>query len=186
MQRANNLLVVASFIWLVVSFWNRNDLPGNIDYVAGAQSEPRQSSTSKKPFGVAYNGVVWGDNTTTAQLDKLNFWNGIFTCNVETRDQAAWDSFDMDQLSNNHLISADEVIRDRVQDIRIGDQVRIRGHLAGYSSPGVGHTKNRYSPMSSFHSCGFSRINVVINSTHSVLPAIFTSTPRSRRCCSGP
>jgi hypothetical protein len=57
---------------------------------------------------------------------------------VETRDQAAWDSFDMNQLSNNHLISSDEDVRDRVQDIRIGDQIRIRGHLAGYSSPGVG------------------------------------------------
>jgi hypothetical protein len=181
MQRANNVLVVASFAWLIVSFWNRNELPGNIDYVAGALTEPRQSTTSKKSFSVAFNGVdylvepefeyditgmivsyrhhdnnsrmhrlandhlnmldvcvVWGDNTTTAQLEKLNFWNGIFTCNVETRDQAAWDSFDMNQLSNNHLISSDEDVRDRVQDIRIGDQIRIRGHLAGYSSPGVG------------------------------------------------
>ena len=43
----------------------------------------------------------------------------------------------MDQLSNNHLISADERVRERVQDIRIGDQIRVRGSLAGYSSPGV-------------------------------------------------
>ena len=82
--------------------------------------------------------VVWGDNITTAQLDKLQFWNGIFTCNVQTRDQVAWDSFDMNQLSNNHLISNDERIRDRVKDIKIGDQIRVRGFLSGYSSAGVG------------------------------------------------
>ncbi|MGI9200767.1 MAG: hypothetical protein ACR2QL_06895 [Woeseiaceae bacterium] len=180
-QRANNLLVLFSFAGLVVSFWNRNDLPGNIDYVDGAQAEPIQSTTRNPAFDVTFNGVnyrvepeydyditgmivsfrhhdnnsrmhrlandhlnmldvcvVWGDNTSGAQLDKLKFWNGIFTCNVQTRDQAAWDSFDMHQLSNNHLISANESVRDRVRKIRIGDQIRIRGNLAGYSSPGVG------------------------------------------------
>jgi hypothetical protein len=166
---------------LLVSFWNRNELPGNIEYVQDILTEPRQSSASKRPFDVAFNSVdyrvepeydyditgmivsyrhhddnsrmhrlandhlnmldvcvVWGDNTTTAQLDKLQFWNGIFTCNVKTRDQVAWDSFDMNQLSNNHLISNDDRIRDRVKDIKIGDQIRVRGYLSGYSSAGVG------------------------------------------------
>ena len=44
----------------------------------------------------------------------------------------------MAQLSNNHLISADDFIRRQVRKIGIGDQVRVRGYLAGYSSPGVG------------------------------------------------
>ena len=80
--------------------------------------------------------VVWGDNTRGAELDKIDFWNGIFTCNVKTRDQAAWESFDMQQLSNNHLLSDDENIRSRVQDIRVGDQIRVAGYLASYESPG--------------------------------------------------
>ena len=42
----------------------------------------------------------------------------------------------MDQLSNNHLISDDESIRDRVRDVKVGDQVRVRGVLASYESPG--------------------------------------------------
>ena len=82
--------------------------------------------------------VVWGDNTTEAQLQELQFWNGIFTCNVKTRNQVAWDSFDMNQLSNNHLISDDSRIRDEVKSIKVGDQIRVRGFLAGYSSAGVG------------------------------------------------
>ncbi len=78
--------------------------------------------------------VIWGDNTR-AMLNKLDFWNGLFTCNVKTRNQQAWDSFNMDQLSNNHLLSDDEFIREQVQKIRVGDQIRVRGYLASYVSP---------------------------------------------------
>lgn len=165
---------------LILSFWNRNALPDNIDYVPGIQAEPAQTPTREAPFDAKLNDVVyhvepeysyditgmivsfrhhennsrmhrlandhlnmldvcvvWGDNATNAQLQKLNFWNGIFTCNVETRDQAAWDSFNMEQLSNNHLISDDPEIRDQVKKIKVGDQIRVQGYLAGYSSPGV-------------------------------------------------
>jgi hypothetical protein len=178
MRKATNILVVVSFLWLLVSFWNRNDLPGSIEYVAAIAEEPKQTSARKAPFEVSWENVgykvlpeyrydltgmvvsyrhhdnnsrmhrladdhlnmldvcvVWGDNTH-AQLDKINFWNGIFTCNVKTRDMAAWESFDMNQLSNNHLISDDDFIRDRVRDIKIGDQIRVQGYLASYESPG--------------------------------------------------
>lgn len=178
---SNHILIISSFVWLLVSFWNRNDIPGNIDYVPEIQSEPRQSPARKAPFDVFYGGVeyrvepefayditgmivsyrhhdnnsrmhrlandhlnmldvcvVWGDNTVNAELDKLKFWNGIFTCNVQTSDQQAWDSFSMRQLSNNHLLSDDDYVRDRVKEIRIGDQIRVRGYLAGYASAGVG------------------------------------------------
>jgi len=176
-MRLNNILIAVTFVWLAVSFWNRNNLPGNIDYVADIVAEPQQTKTRERPFNVVVNNVeyliepqfaydltgmivsyrqhegnsrmhlqandhlnvadvcvVWGDNTSS-QLNKLDFWNGIFTCNVFTRDQQAWDSFDMNQLSNNHLISEDESIRNRVRDIQIGDQIRVRGFLASYSNP---------------------------------------------------
>jgi len=80
--------------------------------------------------------VVWGDSAKGRRLDKISFWNGIFTCNIKTRDQQAWDAFNMDQLSNNHLLSDDEFIRRHVKKIRIGDQIRVRGFLASYSSDG--------------------------------------------------
>ena len=81
--------------------------------------------------------VVWGDNTKS-DLHAIDFWNGIFTCNVFTRDMDAWNSFDMNQLSNNHLISDDEFIRRQVRKVQIGDQVRVRGYLASYSNEGGG------------------------------------------------
>lgn len=179
MRNVTNVVIVISFFWLLIAFWNRNDLPGSIDYVAAIANEPQQTRTDRSSFETEWDDVgyrvdpeydyelvgmivsfrhhddnsrmhrladdhlnmldvcvVWGDNTSGAQLDKIDFWNGIFTCNVKTRDQAAWESFDMYQLSNNHLISDDELIRDQVRKVKVGDQVRIRGVLASYESPG--------------------------------------------------
>lgn len=180
-MRASNIIVAASFVWLLISFWNRNDLPGSINYRPELLNEPVQEATRKAAFSASYEGVnydvdpqyeydlygmvvsyrhhegnsrmhmmsndhlnmldvcvIWGDNTVNPHLDKIKFWNGIFTCNVQTRDQAAWEAFDMYQLSNNHLISDDEFIRKQVKKINIGDQIRVRGYLASYGSEGGG------------------------------------------------
>ncbi len=179
-MKLSQTIIIVSFVSLLVSFWNRNDLPGTIDPVPALAEEPRQTSTSKRPFDLFFNNVeyrvapeydyditgmvvsyrhhkheysrmhaqakdhinmldvcvIWGDNPANERLDKISFWNGIFTCNVKTRDQQAWDAFNMDQLSNNHLLSDDEFIRRQVKKIRIGDQIRVRGYLASYSSGG--------------------------------------------------
>ena len=82
--------------------------------------------------------VVWSDTAFSPTLRKLKFWNGIFTCNVQTRDSVAWSQFKMNQLSNNHLISAYPFVRDRVAEVRIGDQIHIRGSLARYGAVGNG------------------------------------------------
>jgi hypothetical protein len=56
-MQVNRILITASFVWLLVSFWHRNELPGNIDYVPDLVTEPVQESTSKRPFDVEFNGV---------------------------------------------------------------------------------------------------------------------------------
>ncbi len=76
--------------------------------------------------------VVWRNNAFEAQLDKIDFSNGQFTCNFKTTNQLAWESFNMSQLSNNHLLTADSYVRDQLEDIHIGDQIRIRGWLSTY------------------------------------------------------
>jgi hypothetical protein len=78
--------------------------------------------------------VVWGGTAVAPTLRRIDFWNGIFTCNVSTRDGEAWAAFRMNELSNNHLLSDDESIRERARDLRVGDQVRVRGYLASYTS----------------------------------------------------
>lgn len=82
--------------------------------------------------------VVWGDSADNPYLNRIDFWSGIFTCNFQTRDREAWKAFNVNQISNNHLISDDPDIRTAVQSIRIGDQIRVRGSLASYVSPGGG------------------------------------------------
>ena len=176
-MKLNNLAIFVGFAGLLVSFWNRNDLPRNVDFRPEVLDEPQQSPTRSGAFDASFNGVdylvepeydydlagmvvsfrhhdgnsrmhflakdhlnmmdvcvVWGNTATSGLLGKIKFWNGIFTCNFRTRNQAAWDAFSIYQISNNHLISADEFIRDKVKDIRIGDQIRVRGHLASYSN----------------------------------------------------
>lgn len=80
--------------------------------------------------------VAWSDTAFSPTLREIRFWNGIFTCNFETRDAEAWARFATNQVSNNHLLSADDRIRDRVAEVSIGDQIHVRGLLASYASPG--------------------------------------------------
>lgn len=93
---------------------------------------------SNDHLNVADVCVVWSDTAFAPTLSELEFWNGVFTCNVQTRDSFAWSQFKMNQLSNNHLISADPFIRDRVAEVRIGDQIRVKGSLARYGAVGNG------------------------------------------------
>lgn len=180
-MKASNILIASSSLWLIVSFWNRNDIPADINFMPQIAAEPVQQQTNKAAFSVTWEDVeyrvepqyeydlygmivsyrhhdgnsrmhlqsndhlnmldvcvVWGENATGDHLRKLDYWNGIFTCNVKTRDNDAWAAFDMNKLSNNHLLSNDEFVRDQVMDIQIGDQIRVRGWLASYGSEGGG------------------------------------------------
>jgi hypothetical protein len=78
--------------------------------------------------------VVWGGNVDPELLRHFDFWNGIFTCNVKTRSTAAWQAFDMTELSNSHLVSDDPFIRQQAGKLRVGDQVRIEGWLSSYGT----------------------------------------------------
>ena len=80
--------------------------------------------------------IVWGGNAGNPALDEFSFWNGLFTCNYRTRDQAAWEAFNEHAISNNHLISADSRIREQLRGLKVGDQIRLRGYLARYGALG--------------------------------------------------
>jgi hypothetical protein len=91
---------------------------------------------SNDHLNVADFCVVWGESAKTPLLNKISFWNGIFTCNVSTSDSEAWAGFNMNQLSNNHLISDDELTRRAIGKVKVGDQIRVRGWLAHYGATG--------------------------------------------------
>jgi hypothetical protein len=77
--------------------------------------------------------VVWGDNVSSSAYLPLNYSSDQWTCHVQTGSSEAWQAFDPTALSNNHLITDQPALAQRLRDARIGDQIRLRGYLAEYS-----------------------------------------------------
>ncbi len=175
----NTIALCASAALLLLSFWNRNDLPPASALLPQLAAEPAQKPTAKQPFTVEYSGVryavepqfeydlsgmvvsyrqhdeyssmhrlandhlnmedlcvVWGSTAASEYLSDISFWNGIFTCNFSTQSRTAWDSIRLNQISNNHLISNDDLTRREVAKVKIGDQIHLRGWLASYGTGG--------------------------------------------------
>ncbi len=76
--------------------------------------------------------VIWGQNVLNPNLSKISFRSGAWTCYAETKDTDAWRSFRPDQLSNNHVIPANDSIGRLIANSNVGDEIRIRGHLVNY------------------------------------------------------
>jgi len=73
--------------------------------------------------------VVWGENLVGDDIRRSKFWSTAWTCWFE---YPAGVSINGDQLSNNHLITNDASVRDRISSLRVGDQVRVQGMLVNY------------------------------------------------------
>ena len=76
--------------------------------------------------------LVWGSNVTTGAFRGMEYWSMPWSCHFKPRDRSAMDDFDQAELSNNHLLAADEGIRNTIRSMRIGDQVQLRGKLINY------------------------------------------------------
>jgi hypothetical protein len=177
LRTLNKIVFCASTAVLLVSIWNRNDLPPARVLLPQLAAEPQQRPTTRPRFDVDYSGVryavepqfdydlygmvvsyrqhdgqslmhrrandhlnmadlcvVWGDTAASPHLGQIAFWNGIFTCNFQTSSRTAWESIKPREIANNHLLSADDVIRREVGRVKIGDQIHIRGWLASYGN----------------------------------------------------
>jgi hypothetical protein len=73
--------------------------------------------------------VVWGPNLEVP-LRRVSVKNTSWTCWVRWPRGV---DFDTSALSNNHLITDSDALRDRIEQVRPGDQVRLRGMLVNYS-----------------------------------------------------
>ncbi|MDP0563320.1 MAG: hypothetical protein QS721_13735 [Candidatus Endonucleobacter sp. (ex Gigantidas childressi)] len=85
-------------------------------------------------LNVADYCVVWSDSAFEKNLNEIEFWNQEWTCYWQVKDSRLLSSYDRDKLSNNHLITGNSEIRDRIKKINIGDQIRIKGWLSNYRS----------------------------------------------------
>lgn len=80
--------------------------------------------------------VVWGENLDTGLLSAIKFWSGNWTCYFQTNSSEAYRQFRQDKISNNHVLPKDESTAKILRNMKVGDEIRIRGHLVNYSIDG--------------------------------------------------
>lgn len=73
--------------------------------------------------------VVWGENVRNGSYLDTKIKNHSWTCYFQYDYGVPFHPF---QLSNNHLITADEKIREKIKNIHVGDQIQITGKLVDY------------------------------------------------------
>ena len=77
--------------------------------------------------------VVWGDQNTRPEFyQNVEFSSGQWTCYYSTRDMQAHSLFQVNKLSNNHILADDPFIAEQIMDSEIGDVIHIKGFLSEY------------------------------------------------------
>ena len=80
--------------------------------------------------------VVWGENISSGIYEKINYTHGEFTCYAKLKSsyntREWWEKFDVYELSNNHLIPANDAIYQKMKSSSPGDQVHLKGYLVKY------------------------------------------------------
>lgn len=74
--------------------------------------------------------VVWGNNIKSNDYREVSYSSGDFTCFFSYGRRLR---FYHNELSNNHLLSDDEQVRNVIRDVEIGDQVHLKGMLVNYA-----------------------------------------------------
>jgi len=81
--------------------------------------------------------VVWGDNIETEVYQELKFNNGSFTCYIDSKSDTdnatVFQKFKNSALSNNHLLSENDIINQQIIRAEKGDQIYLKGYLVQYS-----------------------------------------------------
>ena len=81
--------------------------------------------------------IVWGDNIETEVYQELKFRNGSFTCYIDSKPSAdktaVFQKFNNSALSNNHLLSENDIINQEIIKAVKGDQIYLKGYLVQYS-----------------------------------------------------
>jgi hypothetical protein len=80
--------------------------------------------------------VIWGKNLETGAFRKIKFWSRDFTCYYSWSSPETGGLFSQSQISNNHLITEDALLRRLIKSVKRGDQVRLKGWLAKYGHKG--------------------------------------------------
>lgn len=106
-----------------------------IEGLVVTRREFRYDATS--PVSPLDLGIVWGDLAKPGGIDGLEFRTApraIWTRPVSGADLPAnW----VEQVTNNHLVPADQRVNDALMDVEVGQHVRIRGYLVEITGDGI-------------------------------------------------
>ncbi len=88
--------------------------------------------------------LIWGDNIKSKVFknNSVKFYQDCRWCNVEWYGNV---DFNLNQLSNNHLIVITPVLLNKIAAISSGDQVRIKGKLVYAKARPSGKTRDEDS-----------------------------------------
>jgi hypothetical protein len=89
--------------------------------------------------------VIWGQNATSGDLARVDFWSEPWTCNFRTNDSGVFQRFRQDQVANNHMLAREPWVRDQILRADVGDQIHFRGTLVNYFPEGYPEVVRRSS-----------------------------------------
>lgn len=77
--------------------------------------------------------VLWGKNLETNIYKEMKFRTEEFVCLAEFKENVPINiSFSPENLSNNHLLTADENVYRAIRSASVGDQIHFKGYLVNY------------------------------------------------------
>ena len=122
--------------------------------------------------------VVWGENIQSNDYRDVSYSSGDFTCFYSYKYPM---QFYHNQLSNNHLLSDNEQVRDTIHQVNIGDQVHLKGMLVNYASASRPEWKRKSSLIrndTGRRACEVVFVNEfeILKSTNSLSNTLFTAS----------
>lgn len=82
--------------------------------------------------------VIWGANVASGVYKNMTFHNDSWTCWASWPDAEVGALFKMNALSNNHLLTDNDAIKNALMAAEPGDHIRLKGVLAAYSNKANG------------------------------------------------
>ena len=86
--------------------------------------------------------VVWGENLKNDLYRRVKFSHGDWTCYFQAFDGETFRLFRQNQISNNHVLPADDAIARAMKSVEIGDQIYAKGMLVNYERSGHPPSRN--------------------------------------------
>jgi hypothetical protein len=99
--------------------------------VSGGHSETLSDYYQDK-LNVMDVGLIWGDNLNSDIYRNIKFHTNGIRLFWKEKNREAPGKLNPDQVSNNHLLCTDPVLKKRIKRLYRGDVVLIEGFLASY------------------------------------------------------